>query len=141
MTNPLMSARTYSITTGFALAAVAGLGIVMSLLTGGDFLRGFLEFDWTHNVLHVVLAAAALFFGFAAGGAWAKTYAKIFGPVYAGLAVLGFVAGANVLGVLGLHLELGENLVHLLIGAWGILTGYFGTTDVATAPRAVARRA
>jgi FtsH-binding integral membrane protein len=140
MTNPLMNPRTYAIVTGFALAATALLGIVMSIATGGDFVKGFLEFDWTHNVLHVVLAAAALAAGFLASGDYAKMYAKVFGIVYVGLAVVGFVAGPDVLGFLGVHLEIGENLVHLLIGAWGILTGFFGTTEVGR-PVSSARRA
>lgn len=140
MSNPVMNPRTYAIVTGFALAATALLGILMSIATGGDFVRGFLEFDWTHNVLHVVLAAAALAAGFVAGGDYAKLYAKVFGIVYAGLAVVGFMAGPNVLGFLGVHLEIGENLVHLLIGAWGILTGFFGSTEAAR-PVANARRA
>jgi hypothetical protein len=127
MTNPLMNPKIYALVTGFALAAVAGLGIVMQLLTNGKFISGFLVFDWTHNILHVVLAVAALTIGFAAGGAYARIYARIFGIVYVGLAIVGFVA-PNALGFLGVHLELGENLVHLLIGAWGIVTGFFKTS-------------
>lgn len=127
MTNPVMDPKWYARVTGFALAATALLGIVMEMATDGDFIAGFLEFDWTHDILHVVLAAAAIGAGFAAGGSYAQLYAKIFGVVYTGLAVAGFIA-PDLLSFLGVHLELGENLVHLVIGGWGIVTGFFGAT-------------
>lgn len=85
----------------------------------------FLAFDWTHNVLHVVLAAVALYVGFGpVGAAMTTNYARYFGIVYLALGVLGFFVPA-----LGpLHLELGENVIHLLIGGWGAYAGFFGTT-------------
>lgn len=125
MANNLLSPVTYARITGIALAAVALLGIVMSAAAGGAFVAGFLEFDWTHNIVHVALAGAALAAGFAASGAYAAIYAKIFGIVYAALAVVGFIA-PDILGFIGLHLELGENLVHLLIGVYGIAAGFMG---------------
>lgn len=131
--NPILNPRTYAIVTGVALAATAVLGIVMELANGGGFIAGFLEFDWTHDILHVVLAGAALAAGTAAGGAYARLYARAFGVVYTLLAILGFVNG-GVLGILGVHLELGENLVHALVGVWGLVAGFVGTTATEPAP-------
>jgi hypothetical protein len=131
--NPTLYARV----TGFALAAVALLGIVLQLATNGKFIEGFLVFDWTHDLLHVALAGLALAAGFAAGGAYARNYARVFGIVYTGLAVAGFVSG-NVVGFLGIHLELGENLVHAAIGVWGLAAGF--TPEPRAAP-ATPRRA
>lgn len=156
MGNPLMSPRIYAQVTGIALAAIALLGIVLSTMGQGGhagifcqeavFCEGeaaessFLGFDWTHNVVHVLLAAVALFVGFSSKRHRAATYAKVFGTVYVALAIVGFIPPvANLLDtLLALHLELGENLVHLLIGGWGVVTGFFGATQPHTKDAATA---
>lgn len=120
-TNPLINPVMYWRVTGFALAAIALLGIIMSIANDGAFISGFLEFDWGHNIVHVVLAAAAFIFGFApVSPAIAKTFAIVFGFVYLALGVLGFFV--SDLGIL--QLELGENLVHILIAAWALTAGF-----------------
>jgi hypothetical protein len=124
-TNPILNPTMYWRVSAFALAAVAVLGTVMNLATSnGELVGGFLEFDWTHNVVHYVLAAAAFIFGFAnLTPTVVRTFAIVFGFVYAGLGILGFVIGnGEAIGPLGL--ELGENLIHLLLGAWGLLVGF-----------------
>lgn len=153
MANALMEPKTYAKITGLALAAVALLGIVLSAMGDGGrfglFCSGgamtcdgeaaegsFLGFDWGHNIVHVVLAAVALGVGFAASAPIASLYAKVFGIVYAALGVAGFFV--KDLGLL--HLELGENLVHLLIGGWGIVVGFMGA-PANMAPAPAARRA
>lgn len=151
MANPITNPKAYAQITGIALAAVALLGIVLSLMgtdgmyglfcneptattcTGEASEKSFLGFDWTHNIVHVVLAAIALYVGFAAPGNYVATYAKVFGPVYFLLGIVGFVAADLTI----LHLEIGENLVHLVIGLWGIVAGYMGApgpTPTATTP-------
>ena len=137
--NPILNPRTYALVSGIALAAVALLGIVLEIANDGGFIAGFLDFDWTHDVLHVVLAGAAFAAAFGASGAYARLYARTFGAVYTALAVLGFVS-PDVLGFVGVHLEIGENLVHALIGAWGLAAGFIGT-EAAKPANATPRRA
>lgn len=120
-TNPLMNAKLMAQVTGVAVLLVALLGLFMDDLFGA----GFIEFDTTHTVLHFVLAAIALAVGFAPfAQGYAVMYAKVFGAVYLLLGVVGFFWPAD--GVAGLGLELGENLIHLVIGAWGLLAGFMG---------------
>ena len=153
MANPMMDARTYARITGIALAATAVLGIILSLTASGDGRSGlfcseptkttctgdasensFLAFDWTHNSLHVILAVVALSVGFAKiPTTYVKYYAIIFGVVYLGLAITGWVQ-PTALAFLNVHLELGENLVHAVIGLWGVIVGFFGTVAPAGAP-------
>jgi hypothetical protein len=106
--------------TAYAVSAVALLGIVLNSMDNADALGAdFLAFDWTHNILHVVLAAAAFLFGYGSlAPNVAKTFALIFGVVYLALGVVGFITDVGPIG-----LELGENLVHILIGAWGLIAG------------------
>lgn len=113
--------------SGVALAAVAALGILLNAIGQGGLLGGFLSFDWTHNIVHVLLAVVALGIGFSTVEAsLSKNLAKVVGIVYLGLGVVGFLPGIvdAVDSLLGLHLELGENLVHLVIGAWGVYAGF-----------------
>lgn len=127
--------RRYWQISGLALAAVALLGIVVDLIFAGNSSEGianFLQFDRVHNILHVVLAATALTLGFGRfNGGILKTMAIVFGFVYVGLAVIGFIGGLSYdlfnLGLL--QLELGENLVHLLIGSWALITGFTARYD------------
>lgn len=119
--------RLYFKVSGVALAATAALGLALNAIGAGALLGNFLTFDWTHNVVHVLLAAVALALGFgAATPGVARGVAKLVGVVYLGLALVGF-ASATIFGLgtlVGLHLEIGENLVHLLIGAWGAYAGF-----------------
>lgn len=140
-TNPILDPVLYWRLSAFALTAVALLGIVLASIYGGgehstkdqalafDGTHG-LGFTWTHNVVHVVLALAAFVFGFAGlPGNVTKVFAIIFGFVYAGLGVVGFL-WTNPIGD-GLALNLGYtlNAVHLLIGGWALLAGFGARYD------------
>jgi hypothetical protein len=131
MANPVLNPTMYARVTGIALAATALLGIIMNIATtNGTLLENFLAFDWAHNIVHVVLAGAALFVGFA-GTAYARNYARAFGVVYTALAIFGFIPGTS-LSFVGIGLELGENLIHLVIGLWGLACGFMPATEPAT---------
>lgn len=135
-TNPILDPLIYWRVSAFALTAVAILGIVLASISGGGHQTSenqLLAFDsnhglgltWTHNVVHVVLAAAAFIFGFAnVPGRVVKTFAIVFGFVYVGLGIVGFLL-SNPLGT-GLALNLGASLnaVHLLLGAWALTAGF-----------------
>lgn len=129
--NPVLNPRIYWRVSAFALSAVALLGIAVNAITGEVAgINGFLEFDWVHNILHVILAAAAFVFGFGNVPAHlAKTFAIIFGFVYMGLGILGLAMGTSseLFGLIGL--ELGENLVHVLLGAWALAAGFGAKYD------------
>lgn len=120
------AAKLYWKITAPALVAVAALGFVLNLVGAGAFLPRFLEFDVAHNIVHLLLAGVGLYLAFGATGALAKTMAKVVGIVYLGLAAVGFLS-STVFGIgslLGLHLELGENLLHLALGSWAAYAGF-----------------
>jgi hypothetical protein len=121
-------ATTYARITGVLLVLTGIVGIA-SLQSGyiGLVARDFLLWDQTHNALHIALGIIALVAGFAPRVLSPLLYSKVFGVVYVVLAGIGF-GSADVLGLgtsLGLHLETGENLLHLLLGAVGLLAGFY----------------
>lgn len=112
--------------SGPVLLAVAVLGFLLNAIGLGGLLGGFLSFDWAHNAVHLALALLALYLGYAAAPALARTMALAVGGVYVVLALVGFLS-ADAFGIgslLGLHLEVGENLIHAALGAWGLYAGF-----------------
>ncbi|MGQ0536621.1 MAG: DUF4383 domain-containing protein [Methanobacteriota archaeon] len=123
-------ATLYAKITGVVLVLIGIVGFFMDSIGGASLIA----FDNTHNVIHLVLGVIALAVGF--GGMWDSTmYAKTFGIVYLALGVLGFVSG-DLFGIgtsLGLGLEMGENVIHLVLGLWGLWAGFFVASSATTA--------
>lgn len=126
-----LNPRVYWKVSAFALSAVALLGIVVNIFAGNnEGIANFLKFDWTHNILHVVLAGAAFLFGFGNfSGQITKVFAIIFGFVYMGLGVVGLIGGLTFEIADLISLELGENLVHVVLGAWALTAGFAARYD------------
>ena len=124
-------AKLYCQVTGIVLLIAAVLGIAGFAIPGLVSLN-----DPGEIVLHIVLGAASSFVGFSKGGYgdWALRYAKVLGPFYLLLGLLGFVIPDLIPGFI--HLDLGCNIGHVGLGAWGIWVGYFVTQAEApgTAP-------
>lgn len=132
--NPIANVTVYWKVTAIALAGVALLGLTLNAIGGNnayvpnaEVMESILVFDWTHNVVHIALFAVAAAFGF---GSFSKTLsanaAKTVGVVYIALGVLGFVPPVveALDSLLALHLEAGENVLHLLLGTWGAYAGF-----------------
>lgn len=125
--NVIADARLYWRLTAPVVGLVAALGFLLNILGLGGLLGGFLSFDYAHNAVHLLIALTGFYLGF--GGVEygvAKGAAKVFGVVYLGLAAVGFLS-ASVFGIgdlLGLHLEIGENLIHLVLGGWAAYAGF-----------------
>ena len=81
-------------------------------------LLGLIHFDTTHNVVHLVIGILGI--AAARNANWAKLYAQILGAIYLLLGILGFFLPELV----GIHLEVVENLVHILLGAWGLYAAF-----------------
>lgn len=123
-THPVLDSVLYWRISAWVLAAVAVVGFILEAGGLAAILgRDLLVFDMTHNMLHMVLAAAAFVFGYTdMEKGVVKTFAVIFGIIYLGLGLVGFFVAQ----ILTVGLELGENLLHLLLGAWGLSAGLAG---------------
>jgi hypothetical protein len=100
------------------------LGII-GLISSGDLLGANVK--GLHTYIHLVSGVILIYLGFT--GTSVKTGAQIFGVVYTLVAVLGFVGGTTVIGLIntsGLY-----NIVHLVVGVIGLYVGFAGGTEMA----------
>jgi len=92
-----------------------------------------------HNLVHLVSGALALYFGLKGTLPAARTFCIIFGLVYGLLGVFGFIAGDGTERILNLipgQLMLGtmDHIVHMLLGAVFLISGFADKAAVASTP-------
>jgi uncharacterized membrane protein HdeD (DUF308 family) len=84
----------------------------------------------THNIVHLISGAAALYLGFAGSLSGARTFCLAFGVVYLalgflGLFVLGDPANDRIWHVLGLELGSRDHFINILLGVIFLAGGIF----------------
>jgi hypothetical protein len=115
------------------------LGVVFILVGLIGFVSpGFLgtHLSLTHNLVHLISGAIALYFGFAATLSAARLFCIIFGVVYGLLGICGFLLGDGpdrmfeALAGLGLHLGTMDHVVHILLGVVFLAGGFLTRADL-----------
>jgi Domain of unknown function (DUF4383) len=103
-------------------ARVAGwLALLLGIL--GFFvtdLLGLIQFDLTTNIVNLVLGVIGIAAAQNANGA--KAYALWLGAIYLIFGIIGFF----FVELAGMHLEVTENLLHIVLGAWGLYAAFSG---------------
>lgn len=108
------------------------LGVVLVLVG----IAGFVKHDLLglhltpiHNIVHLLTAAIALYFGFLGSDAAARTFCQVFGAIYLLLGIGGFIRPEVIANVIQSHAATGsenlmrDNIVHLLLGAVFLIVG------------------
>ena len=107
-------------------------GVVLLLVGIAGFLRHDLlgmHLTMIHNIVHLLTAAIALYFGFSGSDASARAFCQVFGVIYLLLGVGGFVAPDVVAKVIQSRTVTGgenltpDNIVHFLVGAVFLIVG------------------
>ena len=126
------------------------LGVVFILVGILGFLApGMLgmHLNLTHNLVHLISGALALYFGFAGTLSGARLFCIVFGVVYGLLGVAGFLAGGDgshtvdvpahgadsrLLSALPGSLELAsmDHTVHILLGLVFLIGGFLTKADI-----------
>jgi hypothetical protein len=108
------------------------LGIVLALVGIAGFLKHDLlgtHLTTIHNIVHLLTAAVALYFGFYGSDSGARAFCQVFGVIYLLLGIVGFIAPnivANIIqsdSVTGSENLTPDNIVHLLLGAVFLIVG------------------
>ena len=94
---------------------------ILGLFVGSGTLILF-NVNHPHNAVHIVSGILGLLAGFAAEGAWAKTFNRVFGVVYALVAIVGFAGVSSVVTLLNLNLA--DNILHTVIAIASLGVGF-----------------
>jgi len=123
-----MNAQKLTKVFGVVFVLIGVLGFVPGITANG-MLLGIFEVDALHNSIHLLTGIAAL-----AAVKMHKTdmFLKVFGVVYALVAVLGFVMGGSVLGLF--HANMADNLLHLAVAVAFLYGGFMLGERRALAP-------
>ena len=111
--------QTLAYVFGAILVLFGVLGFVPGI-TDGDMLLGIFMVSSLHNLIHLVTGLAAIA---AAYGMYStRLFFQVFGVVYALVAVLGFVMGGNILGLIMTNMA--DHLLHLVLAAAFLYLGF-----------------
>lgn len=99
--------------------AVGILGFVPGITSNG-LLLGIFEVDTLHNLIHLV--SGAVFLYAAMKPAKASLVFKVFGVVYALVAVIGLVQGDTVLGLISTNMA--DHLLHVVLAIVILYVGF-----------------
>ena len=106
---------------GVILLAVGVMGFVPALVPEGRLL-GIFAVDGVHNMVHIGTGIAAIACAMASDGA-ARAFFKVFGIVYALVAVLGIFHGTDpLLGVMAHNVA--DTFLHFGIAAFALYMGF-----------------
>src|SRR2546423_1485676 len=121
------------------IATILGIVFILVGIVGfvsHDFLGTHLTM--THNLVHIVSGALALYFGLAGSLSGARLFCVIFGIVYGLLGVCGFLLGSGNDRMLAIDdlLMLGtmDHIVHILLGVVFLIGGFMTRAEVAPPP-------
>lgn len=110
-------AKTIVLVLGVVFVLVGILGFF------NDPVLGIFEVDMVHNIVHLASGVLALL-AVSMGEPSAKTFAKIFGLVYALVAILGLVMGTDekLLGLM--EINSADNWLHVLLALVFLFAGF-----------------
>jgi hypothetical protein len=122
--------KTAAIIFGLVFLLVGILGFVPAV-TKDEMLLGIFHVNFAHNLVHLASGAVFLLCGMAGAGA-SSTFFKIFGVVYAAVAVLGFMKGDGLLlGIVSNNTA--DTYLHTVLAVVMLLLGFAGGRGTATA--------
>lgn len=101
-----------SILFGVVFLAVGVLGFVPGITTDDDLLLGIFQVGALHNLIHILSGVAALVAGTKSED-YAQLYFRIFGVVYAIVAVVGIIQSDTVLGLIDINVA--DNVLHVVL--------------------------
>lgn len=105
---------------GIVLTLVGILGFVPGITSDG-LLLGIFAVDTLHNIVHLVTGVLALVAAMGSG-AYVGLYFKVFGVIYALVAVAGLAMGSPVLGLI--EANMADHVLHIALAAVFLYAGF-----------------
>ncbi|HEV8129667.1 MAG TPA: DUF4383 domain-containing protein [Acidobacteriota bacterium] len=119
-------AKTLAWVFGVVFLLIGALGFYQA----DNMLLGIFMVSKRHNAVHLLSGALALLSA-VGGESIARLYFKIFGIVYLLVAIVGFAM--DRLPVLGIPLNMADDVLHLVIALVSLYVGFMGSKTTATA--------
>lgn len=116
-----------------AALLLAGIAGFVPALTPDGKLLGFFAVNAAHNLVHVATGVLALVAA-AMGESWMRNFFRIFGVVYALVAVLGIYSGDRPLLGIVAH-NTADMVLHFAVAAVALFVGFVGIGRVTPPPR------
>jgi Domain of unknown function (DUF4383) len=113
-------AKTLALLFGVVFLLI-GIFEFVPAMAPNEMLLNIFHVNAAHNVVHLLTGVFALLAGMAGVGA-AKTFFKIFGVVYGLVAVLGFVVGDGLLGLISNNMA--DIWHHVVIAVVSLIIGF-----------------
>jgi len=115
-------AKTMAVLFGLVFLVVGILGFVPAV-TKDEMLLGIFHVNTAHNAVHLLSGVVALICGMMGVGA-SRLYFKLFGLVYAAVAVMGFLNPGDVklLGLISNNMA--DTWLHVAIAAVSLIIGF-----------------
>jgi hypothetical protein len=124
--------KSLAIIAGILFVAVGAAGFVPQLCPGG-LLFGVFAVNEIHNGVHIATGVLALVLGLA-GEAPARTFFRVIGIVYALLAAAGFVEQNGGGALMGMTMNMADDILHVAIAIAGLSLGFFTDRRVLPPP-------
>ncbi|MCI5108603.1 MAG: DUF4383 domain-containing protein [Candidatus Pacebacteria bacterium] len=118
-----MNTKTWAWIFAVVFLAIGILGFVPGITTADGHLLGIFHVDAMHNIIHLITGVIALFVAMGSGNAQ-KMFFKIFGVIYAVVAIAGLVWGGNVFGLI--HTNTADDILHVVIALIALYAGFGG---------------
>jgi hypothetical protein len=115
-------AKTVAVLFGVVFLVVGILGFVPAV-TKDEMLLGIFHVNTAHNAVHLLSGVVALICGMTGVGA-SRLYFKIFGLVYAAVAVLGFLNPGDTMLLGMISNNMATTWLHVVIAAVSLIVGF-----------------
>jgi hypothetical protein len=116
-------AKTMAVLFGLVFLVIGILGFVPAV-TKDEMLLGIFHVNTAHNAVHLLSGAVALICGMMGVGA-SRMYFRIFGLVYAAVAIMGFLNPGEHTMLLGLiSNNTADTWLHVAIAAVSLIVGF-----------------
>ena len=97
----------------------AGIASYLPMFAPGGNLLGLFAVDNMHSIVYIITGVLGLYTAY--NLAYAKVYFRVFGVIYAVLALAGFLHAG---GAFIAHANAADNLVYLVVGLIGLYWGF-----------------
>ena len=113
--------RILAIIFGIAFIFAGVAGFLPSFMPNG-LLLGYFKVDTMHNLVHLISGVLAIMA--ATSYKYSKLYFQLFGIIYAIVTIIGFARNGNLNFVM-IHLNMADNVLHLVISIVALYLGFF----------------